>query len=413
MTFKAGQEVWEKNGSIATILNEGQANNYSFRYIDDPGSDQYDYYVDCATAKLIWKLKETTCCKSIFGGVSRTKWRNEMEHLNGSGIPAVSRLTHLGLLQSVLDAQPPDYDTLKVFKSGCTTGPTWGRVIDVMAPHPDKNVIIIESISKVDGQTVNFAAGGDSGAALLDANYKLVGLVYKIHKTTQRAYACHIEPVLHYLNVTPVTDANPVPGSDTLEDAPSVIDDPGAGHAALLLAAFMGSAGGRLIGDILLTHRSEILDLVNTNRRVTVAWHRHKGPGFVNHLVKNVRDPDHAIPQEIDGVTREALIRTMARVLAEHGSTTLAEVTAKYLDTALEYARRFDSLHELAAGLKKEGSVSNADGTLELVLVAITDALDRLTRQLAPGTRARCSPRSRSQSPIKRRAHSSRARSSR
>ncbi|WP_434419463.1 hypothetical protein [Nannocystis pusilla] len=96
------------------------------------------------------------------------------------------------------------------------------------------------------------------------------------------------------------------------------------------------------------------MELINTNRRVTVAWHRHKGPGFVNHLVKNVRDPDHPIPGEIDGVTREALIRTMARVLSEHGSAALVEAAANHLDKALEYARRADSLHDLADALRKE-----------------------------------------------------------
>ncbi|MCY0986661.1 hypothetical protein OV203_05990 [Nannocystis sp. ILAH1] len=351
--YKPGDEAWHFAKSIAEILDKSYRSSRFFRYDDDPGasSDKYPYFIDCAAAKLNVE-KETTCCKSLCGG-EKTRFKNAVQHLSG-GITNHSRVKHIDLIEWVEgNPKPKPYIVLK---SGNKTGLTEGRVIDVMAPYLYDNVIVIESISKdANNKLLNFADEGDSGAAVLNAQHQIVGMVFSIDGDTRtRAYASHIHPVLAWLKATPVSNANLVPGSDTLEDTPFVVDDPGAGHAARLRAAFLGSTGGRLIADILLTHRSEILHLVNTNRRATVAWHRHKGPGFVNHLVKNVRDPDHPIPPEIDGVAREALIRTMARVLAEHGSAALAEVATNYLDTALEYARRFDSLHELADGLKKE-----------------------------------------------------------
>ncbi|PCC69347.1 hypothetical protein SAMN02745121_08068 [Nannocystis exedens] len=353
--YGPGDEAWHFLKSIAEILDKSYRSSRLFRYDDDPGtsSDTYPYFMDVAAARLNVE-KETTCCKSLCAG-EKTRFDNAVQHLSG-GITNHSRVKHIDLIEWEEGNPKPKPKLYNVLKSGNKTGLTEGRVIDVMAPYLYDNVIVIESTSKdANNKLLNFADEGDSGAALLNAQHEIVGMVFSIDATTQtRAYASHIHPVLAWLKATPVSNANLVPGSDTLEDTPFAIDDPGAGHAARLRAAFLGSTDGRLIADILLTHRSEILHLVNTNRRVTVAWHRHKGPGFVNHLVKNVRDPNHPIPQEIDGVTREALIRTMARVLAEHGSAALAEVATNYLDTALEYARRFDSLHELADGLKKE-----------------------------------------------------------
>lgn len=347
--FKEGELVWRGKVPVAKIVGKGWKNIHPFTYDGEAGTG---WYIDCAAARLI--REETSCCKSICPD-TWTEFKNKVHDLAARLAPgkitAVARVTHMDLVQA---AQTPG-KVYKVYKSGRTTGVTEGRVIDVMAPYPQKNVIVIESLEKDGDDLVNFAAKGDSGSALLNAQCELVGMVYAINgKNQTRTYACHIHPVLNYLGVTAVTAANPIPGSEIVADMPFGVDDPGGAHAARLRGAFLDSTGGRRIADVLLAHRSEILNLIHTNRRVTVAWHRHKGPGFINHLVKNVRDPDHSIPQEIDGVTREALIRTMARVLSQHGSAALVEAAANHLDRALDYAQRADSLHDLADALRKE-----------------------------------------------------------
>jgi hypothetical protein len=94
-------------------------------------------------------------------------------------------------------------------------------------------------------------------------------------------------------------------------------------------------------------HRHEVVRLVNTNRRVTVAWRRNQGPAFINRAIANARDPGVVIPREIDGIGREALLRAMDRALAEHGSAALRAVLDENRDDVLAHVDAFDSLHDL------------------------------------------------------------------
>ncbi|WP_434419465.1 hypothetical protein [Nannocystis pusilla] len=209
--FKEDDYVWRSTKSIAKIVNVTRPNGkkvpgwkdfHLYSYQDYSGDTPRPYYVDCAAAWLI--REKTSCCKAICPD-TWTEFKNVVQHLEtelpGRNITNVARLTHLDLLQSVQAAQAPEYKILTVFKSGRTTGLTWGRVIDVMAPYPKKGLIIIESTKK-DGSNnlMNFADHGDSGSALLNSQRELVGLVYAIEGSNQtRAYACHIHPVLNCL----------------------------------------------------------------------------------------------------------------------------------------------------------------------------------------------------------------------
>lgn len=72
-------------------------------------------------------------------------------------------------------------------------------------------------------------------------------------------------------------------------------------------------------------HRPEVFRLVNFQRPVTVAWHRYKGPAFIAHCLKSVIDSDYKIPLEVEGISRELLIKRMVAVLKEFGSEALAQ----------------------------------------------------------------------------------------
>jgi hypothetical protein len=76
--------------------------------------------------------------------------------------------------------------------------------------------------------------------------------------------------------------------------------------------------------------KEEVLQLVNKNRKVAVAWQRRNGPSFMAHCLKSFRDPDHIIPKTINGVDVQSLLQQMSVVLEEEGSVPLAMAIRKY-----------------------------------------------------------------------------------
>jgi hypothetical protein len=172
-----------------------------------------------------------------------------------------------------------------------------------------------------------FVDHGDSGSALINAKAQLIGVLFAVDGTTPSiAYACHIHPVLDQLKVTAITNQHPPDPRVTRSDADLVVD--GRLHARALRDKLLGSDEGRRIAAIVEEHRHEVVRLVNTNRRVTVAWRRNQGPAFLN--------------------------RAMDRALTEHGSAALRAVIDEHRDAVLAHVDAFDSLHDVVDMLAHE-----------------------------------------------------------
>ncbi len=313
---------------------------------DDAGGN----YVDAALVKLnicISSWCHTNC------GVS---FANEIQGLNlnnGNAIADITNTLNVG-------------DT--VFKVGRTTGRTVGRVTSINLPvnQPgglSHNNIEIDAVSMKDetncGGALRFSDSGDSGSALIDANAKLVGLVYGHDPASANlAHACHIQPVLAALgNAVPITTANPVhdnPAAVGMRADPPVMVDGRFNQTPLLRARFLGCEEGHRIWALVERHRHEVVHLVNNNRRVTVAWRRNQGPAFLNRAMNNVRDPEQRIPREIEGISRAVLLNKMGAVILEYGSPELRKAVELYAASVLRSAAEFDSLHDLVDELEKE-----------------------------------------------------------
>jgi hypothetical protein len=208
-------------------------------------------------------------------------------------------------------------------------------------------MILIESIEPDCDNISRFAAKGDSGAALINAQNQLIGLImFTLRSDPTKAIACHIHPVLDRLGVTPITTANPHPAASKLSNLPGVIVDGEFNHTPQLQEKFLSTAKGSEIFALVQAHRLEVVDLVNHRRPVTVAWHRSQGPLFLSHILNNARDPAHIVPREVNGVHRATLIRNMAEVLSAHGSAELKATVERYLDEVLSHVDQFDNLHE-------------------------------------------------------------------
>jgi hypothetical protein len=107
------------------------------------------------------------------------------------------------------------------------------------------------------------------------------------------------------------------------------------------------SQTGRDIYEVFRAHAEEILELINHRRQVTVVWHRNHGPEFIGQVVKSGFEEDFEVPQEIQGVTLIQLLRRMASILLDHGSSPLKEMIGQYYQLVMGWAQRFTNLSQI------------------------------------------------------------------
>lgn len=171
---------------VAAIADEGCADNYTYGY---PGEAAQAYFVDCATARLLTAR-----------GVHATP---ELPPPGVRGVTAVKGVARVHPLD-VIDGRSP-----RVYKIGQASGITVGRVVDVAAPiatargEQRLRNLIIRDDRPADRRTGSFVEAGDSGALIVNERGAAVGLLWGMGDgRPPEAYACHIHPLLHRLDVT-------------------------------------------------------------------------------------------------------------------------------------------------------------------------------------------------------------------
>jgi hypothetical protein len=334
------------NNPIATVHRMPTKGHHRYRYPPalwrTPDEPESPYWVDCASAKL--DIRVSSLCNTNCG----VEFANEIVGLNVAGSNA---------LVDVARARHGE----TVFKVGWKTGRTEGVVSDVCAPigqEPDVAYGVLEvTFVRAEYSDVHqFADEGDSGSAIVNDRGQLVGLHYSRGLTRNKSLACNIHPVLQALRVTPITKAHPTPDNPAasgMSRHASVTLDAGSGEVTALRKRVLAVPGGREVLDLIEIHRREVAYLVNHERPVTVAWHRNKGPAFLNRALTNARDPSQRIPEEIEGVSRRQLLESMAAVLAEHGGSELQSALERHARAAIESGARCSDIHELVDDLAR------------------------------------------------------------
>lgn len=223
-----------------------------------------------------------------------------------------------------------------VRKIGIRTGLTSGIIIALPPSEPDNF-----QVEAIDGFTLDglevFAGPGDSGAAIIDSNDKIIGLViarYVIYPHIVKAVK--IERAITELGII-------IEPSDTgLEflKAPKV-EETVAKTAFNKLVEHYPSLGH--INELFSAHKSEILDLVNNEREVKVGWHRKRGPVYFAHFLKAAKESKHTIPAEVDGVSFSSLLMHLTAMFDKYGSKDLKE---DLKDSALEVMQSLIALQK-------------------------------------------------------------------
>jgi len=204
----------------------------------------------------------------------------------------------------------------EVWKVGSRTGLTRGIVSQVS---PDVEI-------KPKAPFTRVADHGDSGSVVVERGSRnVVALLKEIDTATGTlGFATDIVPVLLKLHIT-ILATDQSQDYDVLqsvdEPARAGAQDAGVGH---LTDRIRKSPHGEALLATLETYQRECLSLVNSCRRVTLAWHRHQGPTFLAALLRSARVPEYQVPDEVNGVSRAQAVHAMREAFAAHGSPELA-----------------------------------------------------------------------------------------
>lgn len=202
------------------------------------------------------------------------------------------------------------------------------------------------------GEDIVFGTG-DSGAAVINRFNEIVGLMHSrgvsspdaISETSNTIFACPIGPVLDALaiDIPSAVPAAPHAGRHLLAVPETGVEEPPLEELDdARLRALERRVRATRLGDELLDagfrHGAEIGQLVHHCRPVTVAWHRSRGPAWTAHLLNAARSESYVLPDEIEGITRRAVLERMRDVLATHGSDSLRADLEKHDVAVLELA---------------------------------------------------------------------------
>jgi hypothetical protein len=337
------------------------------------------------------------CCSDLIGtfaGGGETAVGDEALVQLDPGMHWLAEIQDIGIVTGkaapLTEAQATS-QTYKVRKRGARTQLTGGvvRAFDAEGGEQDNQLVIQPNPNPDAGPfQVFFAYDGDSGAAVVNDASKIVGMIVS-RDDSGNGYAYPIQDVLDRLyNTYQIPDTvdvwaatqpgqvNTVPGAamvavpaelvsslgraDTAEPAsypapaappPGWRPDPVPLSAAPpeLAEGLSHSRTGRLMQRMWIEHQSELLTLINTNRRVAMTWHRSGLSALVQVLARMLVQPDLALPVTIHGQPISSCLQRMEATLGRYASPhlvrDLSQLSSALPDLGgLNYAQVIDAL---------------------------------------------------------------------
>ena len=251
-----------------------------------------------------------------------------------------------------------------VYKVGITTGRTVGTVVDAATGDLEGSLggvtyTLTGQIEIASQDTAqSFSGLGDSGAAIVDDEGWMVGLLFGAAGSPPdaRSYANHVADVCAALGIT----INVAEGHGTAARAarrratfPQVLSPAGAELYARTRARLHADPAGAWLWALGEEHREEIVSLVTTERRVSVVWHRAGGPAMFAAALNRLRaGDDETLPAPPGGGTLEDALARVGSALAMYGSETLRGALAAHRGALLAAARGSTTLTEVLQKLR-------------------------------------------------------------
>jgi S1-C subfamily serine protease len=231
-------------------------------------------------------------------------------------------------------------------------------LITAVGPPLQPNELIVAGDLKLGGPSAGsffvtgpmFGLHGDSGSIVLDANSRVVGLLWAADSfgRTGNAWAIPIDAVQTALGVnidtaTSIGDIQVASGArglagpaPALEPAPVMRAaeeaDPAA-HATLrdrVEQDLLAVPRGRDIYRLYFKHHMEVRELIDRNRRVATVWHRQGGPGLIQSVLDAVRCETSPVADNIRGRSWSERVGAILDVFQRFGSERLRDDIATF-----------------------------------------------------------------------------------
>jgi hypothetical protein len=320
------------------------------------------------------------CCDDGFGEFVQGElfgrsWRDMALVRLRPGTKYIGGIKELGPVKGIAPnptVPEMDADSYLVRKYGNVTGRTGGRVVsftvDPAAGPPVAHFIVVPHIPPgTPPGAVHFAVEGDSGAAVVTPDVKVMGILTGTGQFDAKEFfpntpgvvnATFVAPISAILirfrtglnpkfDVTPVlanspNDIRTVPANTTalLDGEEVAVRMPSAAAAAAdaapaqrpheisdrVRADLSASPFGRELVRLWRRHGPELVDLVNHDRQVLATWHRSGASAVYQHLG---RLPDTAdltaarFPATVNGAPLADCVTRMHAVLARRGGAEL------------------------------------------------------------------------------------------
>lgn len=246
-------------------------------------------------------------------------------------------IADIGLVKGVHNITPQEIakGDFRVWKRGAQTGITEGIVVSVAFDFPDakdnvtwKNQIQIRPVS---GLFAGFmAVHGDSGSVVVNNENKVVGLLFKAFEGGG-ATANHIDHVQTALKIKIWKEGDPIAAGDEPIDPQKQKTTVGIPQlfANTIAELSMTESGSSFVG-VVRFHYPEVINLMASNKKFAVAWHRNHGPELMRRLRETIEERNIPMPPLINGVPFREFVINIFNALKKFGSARLAEDVDKY-----------------------------------------------------------------------------------
>lgn len=251
-----------------------------------------------------------------------------------------------------------------VRKYGDTSGLTMGRVSGISVggiiarQNPGQEPAITFTynqqieVTSLDN-TKAMVKSGDSGSVFVNNLNQVIGLVFASDDKPEtlgihgyaNSVANVISPVVG-VNITFMNSALPghpdtVPLSSITDLYPPIVTANPGNFLLKIEKRLNSTPEGQKFLQVVHENRREVLDLINDNREVKVAWNRYQGPSFIGHLMINGNNPSHQIPDQVEGYSLQNLLIKMNDVLDRHGSSKLTRALEDYAPVVFNFADQY------------------------------------------------------------------------
>ncbi len=252
------------------------------------------------------------------------------------------------------------------------------RHLEASSP-AERRQLFEQSYNGVGG--LEFAVGGDSGSVVVNHENKVIGVVVRGSGSSNSPYEnAGLERHPEWAATSGITMVTPIhwvlekmainipanfssssSSAGQPQRTPMTIVDPyevSVRRAASQLRKDLAkSLKGRRFIETVFRHHEEASHIVHTNRQALVAWHRNKGPAFVQHCMHNLNNTSHMIAHSINGISQYDLLNIMADIMQRFGSERLVKDIHYYRKFVLQNLTNVKNLRDLPALFKETEDV--------------------------------------------------------